>query len=129
LPLQSDALGHSHHIFTPLAAYIVDTPKSAALAGIGRKTSSVTMENYKQFGDSFQHEPRTTSTTLMQFSSVEKTVKPWDLEVYVKSVFPKFCLNGVQPFWRDWPLAQHHQFLTLKLLHHWHNMFWDHNIK
>jgi hypothetical protein len=128
--MMSDPLGHSHHVFTPLAAYIVDTPESVVLAGIGRKTSSVTMADYKKFGDLFQHEPCTASTTLAQLNNLEQNVDPWDLEAYVKSAFSKFHLNGVhRPFWRDWPLAEPHQFLTPELLHHWHKMFWDHDIK
>jgi hypothetical protein len=34
-----------------------------------------------------------------------------------------------RPFWRDWPLAEPHQFLTPEPLHHWHKKFWDHDIK
>jgi hypothetical protein len=98
--MMSDPLRHSRHIFTPLATYIVDTPESAVLAGVGGKTSSVTMANYKQFGDPFQHEPRTASTTLAQLNNLEQTVDPWDLEAYIKSAFSKFRLNGVhRPFW------------------------------
>ena len=54
--MMSDPLGNLRHIFTPLALFIVDTPESAMLAGIGGKTSSVTMAYYKHFGDAFQHD-------------------------------------------------------------------------
>ena len=43
----SDPVGNLHHCFTPLAAYIVDTPESAMVSGVGGKTSSVTMGMYK----------------------------------------------------------------------------------
>jgi len=60
----SDPLGYRRFCFPPLAAYIVDTPESALIAGVGGKTSSVTMAFYKHFGDNFRHEPRTASTTI-----------------------------------------------------------------
>ena len=55
--MMSDPLGSLRYCFTPLASCIVDTPESAVYACVAGKTSSVTMANYKQFGDSFQHEP------------------------------------------------------------------------
>jgi hypothetical protein len=66
----SDPVGQSHYCFTPLASYIVDTPEAMMLACVGGKTSPVTMAMYKQFGDSFRHEPRMASTTLAQLSVV-----------------------------------------------------------
>ena len=45
--LMSDPVGNLRHCFTPLAAYIVDTPKSVMVSGVGGKTSSVTMAMYK----------------------------------------------------------------------------------
>lgn len=54
--MMSDPVGNLHHCFTPLAAYIVDTPESALLSGVGGKTSSVMMASYKQFSNSFRHE-------------------------------------------------------------------------
>ena len=52
----SDPLGHSWYCFTPIASYIVDMPEAAMLAGVGGKTSPVTMAMYKQFRDPFWHE-------------------------------------------------------------------------
>ena len=51
--MMSDPVGNLWHCFTTLASYIVDTPESALLSGIGGKTSLVTMAFYKQFGDPF----------------------------------------------------------------------------
>jgi hypothetical protein len=36
--MMSDPLGNLRHVFTPLASFIVDTPESAMLAGVGGKT-------------------------------------------------------------------------------------------
>lgn len=128
--MMSDPLGQLRYTFPALAAYIVDTPESAVLSGVAGKTSSVTMATYKQFGDSFRHEPRTASTTLAQLTALETITDPWDLEAYKKLALEKYRLNGVhRPFWRDWPMAEPCQFLTPEPLHHWHKMFWDHDAK
>ena len=66
----SDPYGSLQDCFTPLAAYIVDTPEAALIAGIGGKTSPVTMVSHKQFGDPFKHEPRTASTMLTSVAAV-----------------------------------------------------------
>ncbi|KAG1860226.1 hypothetical protein DFJ58DRAFT_840101 [Suillus subalutaceus] len=57
----SDPIGHSHYCFTPLASYIIDTPKAMMLATVGSKTSLVIMAMFKQFGD-----PSNTSLKLVQ---------------------------------------------------------------
>ncbi|KJA24333.1 hypothetical protein HYPSUDRAFT_136390 [Hypholoma sublateritium FD-334 SS-4] len=127
--MMSDPLGSRCFCFTPLAAYIVDTPESTLLAGVSGKTSSVTMATYKQFGDSFCHEPRTASTTLAQLHSIEAEIDPWSVEEYFEAAM-KFRLNGVhRPFWADWPLSDPSVFLTPEPLHHWHKVFWDHDAK
>ena len=131
--MMSDPLGNLHYCFTPLAAYIVDTPESALLAGVKGKTSSVTMASHAEFGDSFRHEPRTGSTTLAQLQILESKFHPWDdFEEYVveAKVNSGFRLSGVhRPFWRNWPLSEPSEFLTSEPLHHWHKLFWDHDVK
>jgi hypothetical protein len=127
--MMSDPLGFLRYCYTPLAAYVVDTPESTLLAGVASKTSSVTMATYKQLDDAFQHEPRTASTTIAQLQAIESVVDPWDLDVYFPEA-QKRHLNGVhRPFWRDWPLAEPSSFLTPEPLHHWHKGFWDHDTK
>ncbi|KAG1765881.1 hypothetical protein EV702DRAFT_1204407 [Suillus placidus] len=107
----SDPIGRSHYCFTPLASYIADTPEAMMLASVGGKTLPVTMVMYKQFGDPFQHEPQTKSTTLAQLAV-------------------KFRLNGVEkPFWSDWVLAEPSHFFTSESLHHLHKQFYDHDAK
>jgi hypothetical protein len=119
-----DPLGNLCYAFPELVAYIVNMPESAALAGVAGKTSSITMANYKQFGNAFQHEPRTASTTLAQLNALKKITNPWNLEEYVKLSLNNYHLNGVhRPFWRDWPMAKPSKFLTPEPLHHtgyWH---------
>lgn len=130
--MMSDPLGGQRFCFTPLAGYIVDTPESTLIAGVGGggKTSSVTMASYEQFGDPFRHEPRSASTTLAQLKSMEdQGFDPWDLPRYFKEA-QKHRLGGIhRPFWRDWPLSDPSVFLTPEPLHHWHKQFFDHDVK
>ncbi|KAG2109555.1 uncharacterized protein F5147DRAFT_772863 [Suillus discolor] len=122
-----DPLGNSRYCFTPLASYITDTPEAMMLATVGGKSSPVTMVMYKQFGDPFQHEPRTKSTTLAQLSVVHSCADPLDIEAFFCEA-QKFRLNGVaEPFFRDWPLAEPSHFFTPEDLHHIHKQFWDHD--
>jgi hypothetical protein len=131
----SDALGRVRHYFTPLITYIVDTPEAAAIAGVGGKTSHLTLASHKSFGDHFRHPTRFASLTLAQIAQVSEDVDPWNLAPYVKKSQQHFRLNGVHlPFWRDWTLPdgtimEPSQFLTPEPLHHWHKQFWDHDAK
>lgn len=125
----SDPWGHLRYCFTPLAAYIVDTPEAAMLATVGGKTSPVTMAMYTEFGDSFQHEPRTSPTTLAQIATASAKADPEDIEVFFREA-QKFRLNGVhKPFWRNYPLSCPSRFITPELLHHIHKEFWDHDVQ
>jgi hypothetical protein len=127
--MMSDPVGSCRYVFTPLASYIVDVQEALALSGVAGKTSHITMANYKKFGDPFQHEPRTASTTLAHLHAIEETVNPWELALYIKAA-SVHRLNGVhRPFWRDWPLSDPSTFFTPEPLHHWHKMFWDHDAK
>ncbi|KIM62467.1 hypothetical protein SCLCIDRAFT_119577, partial [Scleroderma citrinum Foug A] len=116
--MMSDPDGHSRYCFTPLAGYIVDMLEAAMLAAVGGKTSPITMAMYKQFGDPFQHEPCTASTTLTQISVVKLKVDPQDIQGFFREA-QKFHLNGVhEPFWRDMLLSCPGRFLTPEVLHH-----------
>lgn len=126
----SDAVGSLRYAFTPLAGYIVDVAEAVMLSGVAGKTSHLTMANYKQFGDPYQHEPRTASTTLAQLHAIEEDVDPWDFQKYLPLALKNYRLNGVhRPFWRDWPLSDPSKFFMPEPLHHWHKMFWDHDAK
>ncbi|KAF9231430.1 hypothetical protein BU15DRAFT_56127 [Melanogaster broomeanus] len=42
----------------------------------------------------------------------------------------EYRLSGVAlPFWRDWSLSEPSRFLTPEPLHHWHRMWYDHDLK
>ena len=131
----SDSLSHICCCFTPLVAYIVDTPEAAAIAGVGGKTSHLTLASHKSFGDHFCHPTHLDSLTLAQLESISEDVDPWNLELYIKEARKRFRLNGVHtPFWWNWTLPdgstpEPSQFLTLEPLHHWHKQFWDHDAK
>jgi hypothetical protein len=125
----SDPVGSLRYTFTPLAGYIADVAEAVVLSGVAGKTSHLTMASYKQFGDPFQHEPRTASTTLAQLDAIEEDINPWDLENYIRRA-ATYRLNGVhRPFWRDWPLSDPSKFFMPEPLHHWHKMFWDHDAR
>ena len=130
-----DSLGRIRCCFTPIIAYIVDTPEAAVVAGVGGKTSHLTLASHKSFGDHFRHPTCLATVTLSQIECLTEKVDPWDLELYVKRSKIDFRLNGVHlPFWRDWTfpdgtIAEPSQFLTPEPLHHWHKQFWDHDAK
>ena len=51
--MMSDPLGWCQYCFTPLVSTIIDTPEALLYAGVGGKTSPLTMAAYKQFGNAF----------------------------------------------------------------------------
>ena len=121
--MMSDPLGSLHYVYTPLAAYIVDTQEAVVLAGVAGKTSHLTTATYKEFGDAFRHPPHTASMTLRQLIAIEKVANPWNLDTYIKQAMI-YRLNGVHcPFWHDWPLSDPSEISTPELLHHWHKIF------
>lgn len=127
--MMSDPLGNLRFVFTPCAAYMVDTQEAIMLSGVAGKTSHLTLANYKQFGDDFQHPPRTASITLEQRQKIRENADPADLSLYVQEAM-KYRLNGVDKlFWRDWAGAEPSTFFTPEPLHHWHKAFWDHDVK
>jgi len=135
--MMADPRGYSRFCFTALASYIVDTPEAAMIAGVAGKTSHLTMADYRGFGDSARHEPRTASTTLAQLAVLAAEHNPLDMSTYLPAAKAR-RLNGVHlPFWRDWYLESRtrrlhfdpSQFLTPEPLHHWHKQFWDHDVK
>jgi hypothetical protein len=131
----TDSLGRLRCFFTPIVAYIVDTPEAAVIAGVGGKTSHLTLASHKSFGDHFRHPTRLGSLTLAQLQHISEEIDPWDLVLYAKGARELYRLNGVHlPFWRDWSLpdgspVEPSQFLTPEPLHHWHKQFWDHDAK
>ena len=128
--MMNDPLGNCRYCFTPCASYMVDMQEALMLAGVAGKTSHLTIADYKMFGDSFRHEPRTASLMLTQRHIIRTKTHPRDdLAAYLREA-KKFRLNGVDNlFWRDWPGAEPSNFFTPEPLHHWHKAFWDHDAK
>ena len=131
----SDCAGKTHYCFTPLVAYIVDTPEAMALTGVAGKTSHLTMVTYKEFGDPFRHPPRTADSILESLDILAEEFDPSQIAVYTNNMRTMFYLNGVHlPFWRDWfmpggTLPELHQVFPIEILHHLHKFFWDHDMK
>jgi hypothetical protein len=96
------------------------------------KNISVTTANYQQFGDNFRHPPRTGSITLQTINKIRSSPTAFEsLEKY-KTAAKSYRLNGVQlPFWRNWPLSADPSTFSNSEppIHHWHKLFWDHDVK
>lgn len=127
--MMSDPVGNLRYSFPLLVAYIADTPEEGLLTCIGPKASPVSTATYKEFGDSFRHPSRTAAMTLDDIKKASSMADPDDFETFLK-VAKSFRLNGVdKPFFRDWPLSEPSIFITPEPLHHFHRMFWDHDMQ
>jgi hypothetical protein len=126
----SDPIGTLRWCFTPLASFIVDTPEAQLISAVGGKSLPVTIASSKEFGDAFRHSPHTGATTLRTINAINMMPEAaQSLEKFEKTT-KKYRMNGVQLlFWRDWPLSNPSIFLTSEPLHHWHQQFWDHDVK
>ncbi|KAI6041728.1 hypothetical protein EDC04DRAFT_2601510 [Pisolithus marmoratus] len=98
--MMSDPISNLHYCFTPLVTYIADTPEQSLLACISPKASPVWIE-----------------------------ADPNDFEEFLK-VTKCYSLSGVhKPFWWNWPLSNPSKFLMPEVLHHFHHLFWDHDLQ
>ncbi|KAI6010124.1 hypothetical protein EDC04DRAFT_2581204 [Pisolithus marmoratus] len=69
------------------------------------------------------------STTLAAIHSTCSQYSPTDYKNFLKAM-RRFQLNGViEPCWNSWTLSDPSIFLTPEVLHHFHWMFWDHDVK
>ncbi|KIM55809.1 hypothetical protein SCLCIDRAFT_30071 [Scleroderma citrinum Foug A] len=85
--MMSDPIGNLHYCFTPLIAYIADTPEQCLLAGVP------------------------TTKTLDQIERGCAEANPNNFEEFLK-VCRCLFLNGVhKPFWHDWALCDPSIFL------------------
>ena len=127
--MMSDPVGNLHYCFTPLVAYIADTPEESLLACIGPKASPVSTATHKEFSDSFPHPPRTATSTLDAIQKACLDADPDDWERFLK-VVRRCSLSGVhKPFFRNWLLSDPSIFLTPEVLHHFHHLCWDHDLQ
>jgi len=126
--MMSDPIGNLWYCFTPLIAYISDTPEQSLLSGTGPKASPVSTATHKEFGDPFPHLSRTATWTLDDIRQACSAADPNDFEEFLK-VAKRYFLNGVhEPFYRNWLLSDPSIFLTPEMLHHFHCLFWDHDV-
>ncbi|KAG1858322.1 hypothetical protein C8R48DRAFT_775269 [Suillus tomentosus] len=127
--MMSDPAGFSRYCFTPLIAYVADTPEELAIACITMNASPVTMATRVNFGDATRHLLRKGSSTLANIRAVANFVSPSELTAFFEECKQHF-LNGVlTPFWLDWLTTDPSSYLMPKLLHHLHKMFWDHDLR
>jgi hypothetical protein len=125
--MMSDPVGNLHLCYTPIAAYIVDTPEALMLACVRGLMSHLTLATFKKFGDPFRHPARQGATTLAQLDSI--AIDPNNLQHYFAACKDDRLSGVSKPFWRNWPLAEPSVFLTPDALHHWHRQFYVHNLK
>ena len=119
--MMSDPVGNLHHCYTPLVAYIADTPEQSLIACTSPKASP--------FRDGIRHPPRTAAGTLHVIKMMCAKSPPTDLINFLK-VAKEHRLNGVfKPFWRDWLHSDPSKFLLLEVLHHLHCFSFDHNLQ
>ncbi|KAI5981166.1 hypothetical protein EDD15DRAFT_2204477 [Pisolithus albus] len=128
--MMSDPSGNLRYCFMPLAAWIADMPEESLLAGTSTKASPVTTATAQEFGDAYRHPPRTAANTLAAIHTACSQSSPTDYTNFLKAIKP-LRLNGVvvEPFWKLWPLSDRSDFITPEVLHHFHRMFWDHDVK
>ena len=127
--MMSDPVGNLRYCFTPLVAYIADTPEQTLLSCVNPKASPVSTATYEEFGDPFPHPPRTRMIPLEAIAQACSEADPMDFEHFLK-VARCYFLNGVHiPFWKGWLLTDPSRFLPPDALHHFHCFSWDHNLQ
>ena len=127
--MMSDPRGNLRYCFTPLATWIADMPKESLLAGTGAKVSPVTTATSKEFGDAYWHSPCTAANTLAAIRRACSQYSPTDYKNFLKAM-KQLQLNGiVEPCWNPWALSDPSDFITPEVLHHFHRMSWDHDVK
>lgn len=127
--MMNDPVGNLCYCYTPIAAYIADTPELSLVAGTSPKASPFTTAISKNFGDPVLHPPRTGSNTISCIREALEKSSPDDYQKFLKTV-KALCLNGVtEPFWVNWPLSCPSEFLHPEPLHHFHRFSWDHDVK
>ncbi|KAG1744030.1 uncharacterized protein EDB91DRAFT_1050772 [Suillus paluster] len=117
----------SRYCFTPLVAYVADTPEELVIACTTMNSSPVTMATHGEFGDPIRHPPCDGSSTLANIAGIITSILLSNLVAFFEAC-KHYNLNSVNlPFWRNWFAANPSSFLTPELLHHLHKMFWDHD--
>ncbi|KAI6109304.1 hypothetical protein EDD16DRAFT_1487249 [Pisolithus croceorrhizus] len=127
--MMSDTSGNLCYCFTPLAAWITDMPEESLLAGTNTKASPITTTTAQEFGNACQHPPHTAANMLTVIHIACSQSSPTDYMNFLKAI-KWLQLNGVvKPCWKLWLLSDPLDFITPEVLHHFHRMFWDHDVK
>ena len=127
--MMSDPVGSLRHCFTPLVAYIADTLEQSLLACVSPKASPISTTTHKEFSNSQLHPLQTATKILGDIEQACAAADPDDWEAFLK-VAKRYYLNGVhRPFYRNWALCDPSIFLNPEVLHHFHRLFWDHDLQ
>jgi len=127
--MMSDPRGNLCYCFMPLVVWVADMPEESLLAGTGPKASPVTTATAKEFCDAYHHPPRTAENTITTIRTVCSQHSPMDYKDFLKAI-KQFHLNGiVELCWMGWALSDPSFFLNPEVLHHFHWMFWDHDVQ
>jgi hypothetical protein len=86
--MMSDPVGNLCYCYTPLTAYIADTPEHTLLTCVSLKASPFTTATSKQFGDPFRHDLHTGSHTLAAIHKASEKSSPRVLQTHIN--FPRF---------------------------------------
>ncbi|KAI5981091.1 hypothetical protein EDC04DRAFT_2551849, partial [Pisolithus marmoratus] len=125
--MMSNPLGNLKYCFTPLVAYVADTPEQCTITCVTSNASAISMAVSTQFGDPIFCAACTASKTHRQLIMVKRKTCAVNLSLYFQAC-RKWQLNRVSfPFWLDWVLAEPSSFITLEPLHQFFKMFWDHD--
>lgn len=96
--MMSDPVGNLCYCFTPLAAWIADTPEESLLVAMSLKSSLVRTAMSKHFGNVHQHPSCTVTDMLAAIHAACLQCLLMDYMKFVK-VIRKLCLNGgIEPF-------------------------------
>ena len=127
--MMNDPVGNLQYCYTPLAAYIADTPELSLVACTSPKASPFTTATSTHFGDTVLRPPRTGPHTLSAIHQALEKCSPHDYQAFLRIV-KALHLNGIfEPFWVDWLMSCPSQFLHSESLHHFHQFCWDHDVK
>ena len=127
--MMNDPAGNLRYCFTPLVLWIADTPEESLLSGTGPKASPVTTATSKNFSDAFRHPPRTAETMLAAILTACQKYSPTDYKNFLKIAKQLFLSGVIEPCWKGWMLSDPSRFFNPEVLHHFHRMFWDHNVQ
>ena len=128
--MMSDPRGNLCYCFTPIAAWIANMPEESLLpAGTSTKVSPVTTATATEFGDAYWHPSHTAANTLAAICTTCSQYPPMNYKNFLKAIKQLQLNSVIEPCWKVWLFSEPSNFITPEMLHHFHQMFWDHNVK